>query len=65
LQRRKRGGGKQHEAEFGHDGLDPGNELWILGLLIQGVTMQGLAINEQGLGRIVAGVERGTGFISA
>jgi hypothetical protein len=37
----------------------PENELWILGLLIQGVT-----INEQALGWIVAGAERGTGFIS-
>jgi hypothetical protein len=58
LHRREGGRGEQHEAEFGHGGLDPGNELWILGLLIQGV-----AINEQALGWIVAGVERGTGFI--
>jgi hypothetical protein len=55
LHRREGGRGKQHEAKFGHDGLDPRNELWILGFLIQGAT-----INEQALGWIVAGVGCGT-----
>jgi hypothetical protein len=59
LQRRQRGRGKQNDTEFGHGNLDPRNELWFQGLAIQGVT-----INEQGLGWIVAGVERGTEFIS-
>jgi hypothetical protein len=36
LHRREGGCGKQHEAKFGHGDLDPENELWFLGLLIQG-----------------------------
>jgi hypothetical protein len=59
LHRREGGCGKQHEAKFGHGDLDPENELWFLGLLIQGK-----AINEQALGWIVAASKRGTRFIS-
>jgi hypothetical protein len=37
LRRRQRGGGKQHEAKFGHDDLDPRNELWFPSLAMQGL----------------------------
>jgi hypothetical protein len=41
----------------------PENELWLQALRFKTLS-QGLAMNEQALGWIVAGVERGTGFIS-
>jgi hypothetical protein len=73
LHRRQSGSGEQQQTKFCHDGLGPrkilGRKAWIggrawAGRLVRTTRQQGLAINEQALGRIVAGFEGGFLFIS-
>jgi hypothetical protein len=76
LHRRQSGGGKQQQTKFCHDGLGPrkslGGSSWqevlgrkvLAGSLGNKACHQGLTINEQALGRIVAGFKGGFVFIS-
>jgi hypothetical protein len=76
MHRRQSGGGKQQQTKFCHDGLCP-RKIFGRKVLAGGCWQevlaekswqqrfhQGLAINEQALGRIVAGFEGGFVFIS-
>jgi hypothetical protein len=63
LHRRQSGGGKQQQTKFCHDGLDP-RKKGLATRVWQQDCHQALAINEQALGRIVAGFIGGFVFIS-
>jgi hypothetical protein len=63
VQRCKGCRGKQHEAKFCHDDLDPGGKPWQEDKS-RSAEPFGVTINSQPLGRIVAGDKRKTLFIS-
>jgi hypothetical protein len=66
LQRRQSGGGEQQQTKFCHDGLGPrkNSQKVLLQVVGNKACHQALTINEQALGRIVAGFEGGFVFIS-